>query len=569
MKCVYLLLLFSFGSIVGRTQSPQLVADINPGKNGTNFISAKAFGNNLLFVADTTTNSTQPTIYITKPSGGVTLLQTFTTFSSVEYMPKAFTHYANKLFFLARDSSLGYGLWATDGTPTGTTMIKFIVPAKNTYSLSLYQATGDSMTVYNNKLYFAATDTTKGAALWVSDGTDTGTHQIINIDTSGHVNGGIESPLVLLNNSLYFIGLNDNNTIALWKSDGTVQGTQPLTLQSNASYTSIGSPILALHKLFFSVENYNINNNIPPIINLFCSDGSDTGTHNINRSTLMVDITNDFVELNNQLLFYAIAYTQTSFMQSTGIWCTDGRNFLRKLNNFSNSCSGSTDNKEAYLNVYNNTAYYGTDEDMGKSLLFSTDGSLGGSGLFMNLSPATARPNGGRPNQLTLFNNRFYFKMYDNTSHRVNLWACNGTESGTFMIQDTAANSIVSDPCMYDAMPFCVAIGNTLYYTINYDSTIGQELYKVDTTLPLQQAILQQSVNTHVYPNPFNQSLMLENIPTHSRYSIVSMVGRTLCSGLMEQDNENLDTRLWPEGIYLVTIYLPDGSRQVRKLVKQ
>ena len=88
------------------------------------------------------------------------------------------------------------------------------------------------------------------------------------------------------------------------------------------------------------------------------------------------------------------------------------------------------------------------------------------------------------------------------------------------MITDSAANSQVVNYCTLEEMPFCVAVGNNLYYTINYDSTIGNELYKIDTTitLPLAQNVLQNNVHSYIYPNPFGGELFISDVPEQSSY---------------------------------------------------
>ena len=73
----------------------------------------------------------------------------------------------NHLYFSANDGINGMELWKTDGTVSGTMMVKDLNPG----------ATGSNptgLTVFNNVLYFAATDA-NGTELWKSDGTANGT----------------------------------------------------------------------------------------------------------------------------------------------------------------------------------------------------------------------------------------------------------------------------------------------------------------------------------------------------------------------------------------------------------
>jgi ELWxxDGT repeat protein len=82
-----------------------------------------------------------------------------------------------KLFFDADDGT-GRELWCTDGTPQGTRMVKKI----NKQRKFSYGAAPEFLTAVNDKVYFSATDETRGRELWVSDGTEQGTKMVKNIN---------------------------------------------------------------------------------------------------------------------------------------------------------------------------------------------------------------------------------------------------------------------------------------------------------------------------------------------------------------------------------------------------
>jgi ELWxxDGT repeat protein len=72
------------------------------------------------------------------------------------------------LFFQATDNINGTELWKSDGTDTGTVMVKDI------YS-GLYGSWPRYLINVNGRLFFAAGDGSNGYELWTSDGTPTGT----------------------------------------------------------------------------------------------------------------------------------------------------------------------------------------------------------------------------------------------------------------------------------------------------------------------------------------------------------------------------------------------------------
>ncbi len=118
----------------------------------------------------------------------------------------------SKMYFNVNDNINGDELWVTDGTGAGTTIVKDINPS----------GSGEPMNfqVYHNKIYFSARDGVNGEELWVTDGTNGGT-QIVKDVAAG---SGSSQPraITVYNDTLYFIAW---ATQELWKSDGTASDT--------------------------------------------------------------------------------------------------------------------------------------------------------------------------------------------------------------------------------------------------------------------------------------------------------------------------------------------------------
>jgi ELWxxDGT repeat protein len=90
--------------------------------------------------------------------------------------------------FRANDEAHGIELWISDGTESGTNMVKDINTVVdeeagdgqtlNSYPQNLY--------LWGSVLYFAADDGINGVELWKSDGTESGTVLVENISSDGN-----------------------------------------------------------------------------------------------------------------------------------------------------------------------------------------------------------------------------------------------------------------------------------------------------------------------------------------------------------------------------------------------
>lgn len=122
-------------------------------------------------------------------------------------------------FFGHDDGSNGRELWKTDGTQNGTKLIKNLAPGGLS---SIDPGWQFDITIIKNGAIFTANDGVNGRELWFSDGTETGTAMIKDL-TAG--SGGTSFSKFFKSetdeNVIYFT-INANE---LWKTDGTAQGT--------------------------------------------------------------------------------------------------------------------------------------------------------------------------------------------------------------------------------------------------------------------------------------------------------------------------------------------------------
>jgi ELWxxDGT repeat protein len=65
-------------------------------------------------------------------------------------------------------------------------------------------------------------------SLWVTDGTASGTHELVGIKNA-NPNGLDPQEMTVINGEVLFRGVDANNQVNLWVTNGTAQGTHELT----------------------------------------------------------------------------------------------------------------------------------------------------------------------------------------------------------------------------------------------------------------------------------------------------------------------------------------------------
>jgi ELWxxDGT repeat protein len=153
----------------------------------------------------------------------------------------------DKLYFNAQESLSsinGVELWVTDGTLSGTQMVKDIIPTNvSSFPNNFFEI--------NNQLFFQVFKD-PGTELWKTDGTEVNTVFVKDI------NPGVNNSLLAVYpiselNKFYFTG-DDGTGRALWKSNGTSSGTIPLYDISESDLPLISEVAYLNNKLFFTKE---------------------------------------------------------------------------------------------------------------------------------------------------------------------------------------------------------------------------------------------------------------------------------------------------------------------------
>jgi ELWxxDGT repeat protein len=365
-------------------------------------------------------------------------------------------------YFSATDGISGYELWRTDGTASGTTMVKDIYPGPNDSAPS-------EMYVADDKLYFSAADA-YGRELWVTDGTEGGTRRLVDINVTGTFSSNPYG-MTLFNDVVYFSAKTsdtNNGNFELWRTDGTEEGTYLLKeIMAGFSGSSIVFSAVTDEALYFSASDGTNGSE------LWRTDGTEEGTVLVKdiRSGSNSSTPNYFKAIGSLVYFSA-----TDGTNGTELWRTDGTATGTVM--VKDIYPGSSSSNPTNLLVFGENLYFFATDSANGNELWKSDGTEGGTVLVKD---AYAGPSSGVPdNAQGLFlessDSLMFFLGTDGTNGN-ELWKSDGTTVGTIPVFEDlnpAANSYIGSP---------KAINEKLYFTTGdfYDTT-GFEPWVSDGT---------------------------------------------------------------------------------------
>ena len=154
------------------------------------------------------------------------------------------------LFFCNLTETHGYEYWISDGTASGTQMLKDIFPGANS---GCYWYSHSGVAFHDGEYLLSAVDGLHDRELWMSNGSESGTGMVKNINPSGNgTSEGFYPGEYMPLNELIFSADDGAFGDELWKTDGTDSGT--VMLQDIASGSNFSDPqgmTLVGDKLFF------------------------------------------------------------------------------------------------------------------------------------------------------------------------------------------------------------------------------------------------------------------------------------------------------------------------------
>lgn len=437
MKRIFTLLAALVTISTLQAQTPELVKDIRKSTYSSTSATVKesiTVGNTVYFTAVSPDN---PYLYnLWKTDGTVAGTQQITATISVNGLVNC----NGMLYFSGYNGATGYELFKSDGTITGTLLVKDILPGIRGSEPSNITP-GDGSTVY-----FTAGD--KDAFrrdLWKTDGTTAGTIKLSNFDQN-NLSYVAPNSLCFLNNTLFFgAGITSTTGAELWKSDGTIAGTVLL----KEIYPGVNGSEPKYMTAFNGAVYFNANDGTTGY-ELWKSDGTANGTVLVKdlKTTTSNGISSDpkdFKVSGTTLFFSAL---DTPFANRT-LWTTDGT--------AANTTNLKTYAPNALTNV-NGTLYFNSGNKLVKS-----DGTEAGTVTLKTFGNGSlAGPYSITPTPL----GTIYFVGNDGQNGDYEVWKSDGTEAGTKRVVDTW-------PGVNSSNPFALAmVGNQLVFAAKNNNSI-------------------------------------------------------------------------------------------------
>ena len=499
----------------------------------------------------------------------------------------------DKACFLAYGNTNRIGLWITDGSTNGTSLVKENLTNDATY----YPV---KPVFYNGYWYFSTDDGINGTELWKTDGSVAGTVLVKDIfpgSNSSYATGFVE-----YNNVLYFRAANAlpedemfTYKFYLWKTDGTAGGT----VQVDNTVTVEGEEYIV-----FNGQLYFYGNTTTTGSELYYTDGS--------AVTLLTDINSsgnseakNMIQLNSEMLFFA-----NDGVTGPSLWKSDGTSANTQLvKDFDPNTPYWGKYSASPAKVFNNELYFDASDGMNNNELWKTDGTSAGTVMVKDIGPAGS---GLIDLDAVEYNGRLYYTAAsENGTSGMSIWTSDGTTSGTYLFKEINATSfgtpygyfIYSDKFYFAAStPYFgtelwksdgIEANTVMAYDLNSSNASGigslehvilsnnevllsgttnwegEELFKfVDTGHDaIVSSVSDEELN--LFPNPAHDQLMIHSSQNLQNIYVLDVMGIQRLEVESLNKDYSLDISSLEKGMYIVKVQMENGSFVQRKIVKE
>jgi ELWxxDGT repeat protein len=447
--------------------------------------------------------------------------------------PTNFVSFNNQIYFTASNGTgtNGTEFWKTDGTTTGTLLVKDIRPGTAS-------ANAQNFTIINpTTMLFSANDGTIGTELWKTDGTEIGTVNVVDYPGTTNSITWIENL-----NGLGILGqIVSTTSRELYKSDGTAANSSLLLDVNPGTGLGVGSSYIKNGNTIYFQGNSGTTG-----LELWKTDGTISGT------VLVKDI-NVGAAASGPIRFVNLG--TTTYFRATGtngeeLWKTDGTEAgtveVADIN------LGAGDSNPDEIAVANAAVYFfASDNDLNYDL-YHYNGTV-----LTKLNDFNALSNTISSNFVAI-DNLVYFAADSNSDGQRELWQTNGTVSGTVAVSSLVVGSI--NPTNVSQL---TKVGTNLFFAAT--DTDGQELFQyIPQSLSIQNPDKLASIV--VYPNPSSTVFQISNQSNLTlQFELYDLLGKKIDGGTLI--NSTLSTDL-KSGVYLLKLY-NETQTITKRIIKQ
>lgn len=399
-------------------------------------LAMERLGNKVIFPTSSPNNGSEPWITDGTLSGTMMLKDIAT--GKDHSLPRHFTRFGDEVYFyLATDGSI----WKTDGTEEGTVLA--LDPAD--YGINVFDVI--DFEVVDDKLFFFSG---LNQNLWVTDGTPIGTRIVLEKPGSDYQE---ITQMTAINGALFFTCQQDLNDEP-WISDGTVEGTRIL---KDIVVGRRGSD--PEHYTEYNGEVYFSTNS-----GLWKTDGTEAGTvvvkGDIDLQPLLFGNPNTFQVFKGELYF-----TAEFELKGIEIWKTDGTEAGTMMYDLLDGFG--TGVEAQFLTVMGDTMFFSGENDDFERVLWKTDGTLSGTEIV----PTNITPSPRSVSALRAVGSKLFFTAYDDL-HGFELWMHQSSVNEPLSASIVQTNDILCNGDETGALEVQV-IGGTAPYTYSWDSPLA------------------------------------------------------------------------------------------------
>ena len=488
---------------------PFLVEDIYPGKTGSEPNWLVDFKGRLLFGANHPkfgeelwrSNGTRSGTRLVKDiDPGPLVIKKMEKTETGSSAPDSVLRTKKWIYFQATTVKYGEELWKSDGTKSGTKVVKDIVPGPGD------SGPEDIVSTAPRTTFFRAWDKNHGEELWITDGTERGTKIVKDINPDSPpgarcqqgdcgIPKGWSHPdtVTVMGKQVFFAADDGKHGVELWKSDGTEKGTTLVkdinTVRGNSNPNDKGDALTRsaeVEKLFVVGKTlYFRASDGKHGVELWKSDGTNKGTRlvkDINpaapapintackdrKSCVGSSWVDDITVVGKTAAGRRIYFTAIDGKHGVELWKSDGTNRGTKLVRSINLSSAREASDIGNLVALRKRLYFSANDGKHGLELWKSDGTRSGTKLVKDIKPGKADSN---PDQLTAFKGRLLFSADDGV-HGTEMWRSNGTKANTALLINLEPGAVGSEPGeLTTSGPF-------LYFAASTPSA-GEELWAV------------------------------------------------------------------------------------------